>query len=108
MGVITRSEGVLEPASSQLLSEVSIVARLAKAALDVDWSHLEADYGLIRKHIEHVIPGLRKVQRANRGEGVVPASEPRPRAPLEYRNGQSEFQSAPASATAARPMTSGS
>jgi molybdopterin-dependent oxidoreductase alpha subunit len=56
MGVVTRSEGVLEPASPQLLSEVSIVARLAKATLDVDWSHLEADYRLIRTHIEHVLP----------------------------------------------------
>jgi molybdopterin-dependent oxidoreductase alpha subunit len=60
MGVISRSEGVLPPASGSLLSEVAVVARLANAVLGVDWSHLASDYSLIRDHIEHVIPGFQQ------------------------------------------------
>ena len=62
MGVVQMSRGSLEPASSHLLSEPQIVARLARATLaersTVDWESLGNDYDLIRKHIESVVPGF--------------------------------------------------
>ena len=58
MGVISRSEGKLAPASSQLRSEVAIVCGLAQAALNEDWSQLQGDYSLIRDRIEQVIGGF--------------------------------------------------
>ncbi len=62
MGVVHRSQGVLPPASAELLSEVRIVARLAAATLGsgstVDWHGLADDYDRIRDEIEAVIPGF--------------------------------------------------
>jgi molybdopterin-dependent oxidoreductase alpha subunit len=62
MGVVQTSRGNLEPASEHLLSEPSIVARLARATLGdrttVGWEALAADYDLIRERIERVVPGF--------------------------------------------------
>ena len=60
MGVVQKSEGMLEPASKELLSEPQIVARLARATLEhrttVDWEKLARNYGEIRDAIELVFP----------------------------------------------------
>ncbi|MGH9678218.1 MAG: hypothetical protein ACRD36_14025, partial [Candidatus Acidiferrum sp.] len=62
MGIIHASRGSLRPASEHLRSEPAIVAGVAKATLgkrtQFDWDALVADYGRIREHIEHVIPGF--------------------------------------------------
>ena len=62
MGVVQISRGSLEPASSELLSEPQIVARLARATLEhrttVNWEELANDYGRVREAIERVIPGF--------------------------------------------------
>jgi molybdopterin-dependent oxidoreductase alpha subunit len=65
MGIVHASRGVLPPASDDLLSEVAIVCRLARATLDgrpaspmVPWSAFEADYDRIRDSIARVIPGF--------------------------------------------------
>ncbi|HEU4933344.1 MAG TPA: FdhF/YdeP family oxidoreductase [Pyrinomonadaceae bacterium] len=62
MGVVQISRGSLEPASSELLSEPQIVARLARATLEhrttVNWEELANDYDKIREAIERVIPGF--------------------------------------------------
>src|ERR1700754_408541 len=62
MGVVQKSQGSLEPASSELLSEPQIVARLARATLEhrttVDWEQLAANYDLVRDVIERVVPGF--------------------------------------------------
>ena len=62
MGIINPSRGVLEPASEHLLSEVAIVAGLARATLGergkVDWEGLVRNYDRIRDHIARVIPGF--------------------------------------------------
>ena len=62
MGVVQISRGSLKPASSELLSEPQIVARLARATLEhrttVNWEELTKDYGKIREAIERVIPGF--------------------------------------------------
>jgi molybdopterin-dependent oxidoreductase alpha subunit len=62
MGVVQMSRGSLAPASSELLSEPQIVARLASATLGnrttVDWEGLASDYDRIRDVIERVVPGF--------------------------------------------------
>src|SRR5882672_5157704 len=62
MSVVEGWEGRLAPASRYLLSEPAIVAGLAQAVLgsrsSVDWDGLLANYGRIRDHIEHVVPGF--------------------------------------------------
>src|SRR5690242_9818903 len=62
MGVVQMSEGKLEPASKELLSEPKIVARLARATLEhrtsVNWEELAANYDEIRTTIERIVPGF--------------------------------------------------
>jgi molybdopterin-dependent oxidoreductase alpha subunit len=62
MGVVQMSRGSLAPASTELLSEPQIVARLARATLGsrttVDWEALVADYDRVRECIERVVPGF--------------------------------------------------
>ena len=56
------SIGRLEPISDQVLSEVSIVTRMARAVLGdkvpVDWAGFEHSYDVVREHISHVVPGF--------------------------------------------------
>ncbi|HET7188540.1 MAG TPA: FdhF/YdeP family oxidoreductase [Gemmatimonadaceae bacterium] len=62
MGIVSSSQGRLDPPDGDLLAEPVIVARMAKATLGarstVDWESLVADYDHIRDHIERVIPGF--------------------------------------------------
>jgi molybdopterin-dependent oxidoreductase alpha subunit len=62
MGVIQSSQGMLDPISDNLLSEVEIICRLAKATLAdrtvVDWDKFANNYDAIRDDIEKVIPGF--------------------------------------------------
>ncbi len=65
MGLVHASTGRLTPASDRLLSEVAIVVRLARSALegqpgspDIDWAAMEADYDVVRGHISRVVPGF--------------------------------------------------
>ncbi|MEG0922069.1 MAG: FdhF/YdeP family oxidoreductase [Comamonas sp.] len=60
MSMVHISVGINPPASVHLLSEPSIVSRLAQATLGarspVDWLALVADYALIRDEIEKIFP----------------------------------------------------
>ncbi|TMQ91588.1 FdhF/YdeP family oxidoreductase [Actinomadura soli] len=61
MGMVHASRGRLTPASPDLLSEVSIVCRLASAALPdpgIGWDAMERDYDVIRDHVSRVVPGF--------------------------------------------------
>lgn len=73
MGVVQMSKGVLEPASSDLRSEVWIVTQLAKAVLGdksaTDWAALASDYDRIRDKIERTIPGFEDYNRRVREAG---------------------------------------
>ena len=73
MGIVSKSQGRLDPPSGDLLSEPVIVARMAKATLGarstVQWDALVADYDRIRDHIEHVIPGFDDYNRRVRVPG---------------------------------------
>ncbi|MDT4997740.1 MAG: hypothetical protein QOD45_1808, partial [Pseudonocardiales bacterium] len=63
MSMVHSSRGVLPPGSPQLRSEVAIVAGIAAALFGDDpqvrWQDMAEDYRVIRKHIEHVVPGFR-------------------------------------------------
>ena len=69
MGVVHSSEGRLEPASDDLLSEPAIVAGLAKATLGVNWDHFIANYDDIREKIANVIPGFENFNERVRTPG---------------------------------------
>jgi len=60
MSVVHSSRGRLAPGSDQLRSEVAIVTGLGHALFgdDIGWAQMGADYSVIRKHIEHVVPGF--------------------------------------------------
>jgi molybdopterin-dependent oxidoreductase alpha subunit len=76
MGIIHASRGVVPPAADGLLSEPTIVARLAKAVLGarggVDWDGLVADYDRIRDRIERVVPGFDDYNRRVREPSGFP------------------------------------
>ena len=61
-GVIQTSKGVLDPVSDDLLSEIQIGCRLAKATLGqrskVDWNKFEKNYDTIRDDIEKTVKGF--------------------------------------------------
>ena len=67
------SRGRIDPVSPSLLSEVSIVTRLARAVLGdrvaVDWAGFEGNYDLIREHISHVVKGCANYNQLIRQEG---------------------------------------
>jgi molybdopterin-dependent oxidoreductase alpha subunit len=82
MSVVHRSRGRLEPASEHLLSEVSIVCRLARTLFGPDhpvsWEKLEADYDQIRDRISRVVPGCDDYnERVRRPDGFVLPHAPR-------------------------------
>ena len=73
MGVVQMSQGSLAPASTDLLSEPQIVARLARATLEnrttVDWEALASDYDKIRACVERVVPGFESYNARVRESG---------------------------------------
>jgi formate dehydrogenase major subunit len=61
MSMVHASNGLVEPASPMLKSEVAIVCGIARATLPasgIDWDGFEADYNLIRDKIAAVFPKL--------------------------------------------------
>ena len=72
------SHGRIPPVAPGLLSEISIVTRLARAVLGgsvpVDWAGFEGNYDLIRDHISHVVPGFEhfNVQVRQKGGFILP------------------------------------
>lgn len=61
MSNITASRGVLEPVSADVLPEVEIVCRMARATLPgsrIPWEAYAADYGLVRDRIAAVYPAI--------------------------------------------------
>ena len=67
------THGRVAPISPLLLSEVSIVTRLARAVLgdkvNVDWAGFEGNYDLIRDHIGHVVKGCANYNQLIRQDG---------------------------------------
>jgi molybdopterin-dependent oxidoreductase alpha subunit len=79
MSMVHSSRGRLLPGSAQLRSEIAIVTGLGEKLFDgaddgIDWRAMRADYGVIRRHIEHVVPGFDDFERrvANPGGFMLP------------------------------------
>jgi molybdopterin-dependent oxidoreductase alpha subunit len=85
MAMVHRSQGTLPPASAGLMSEVAIVAGIARSALReksaVPWEQLANDYDAIRERIARVVPGCERMnERVRESGGFVlprPAAERR-------------------------------
>ncbi len=72
MGVVHRSEGHQQPASSQLMSEPAIVAHMAQHSLphsSTNWLEMAGNYDLIRDRIQATIPGFEDYNKRIRKEG---------------------------------------
>jgi len=122
MGAVHASRGRLAPPSEELLSEVAIVARLCalvfgdaaggeassraeemsradpagvrhpRNAPRADWAALEADYALIRGHIERVIPGFDDYeQRIDKGRTLHLPNGPRDARSFATADGRARF-----------------
>ncbi|HEY1990059.1 MAG TPA: FdhF/YdeP family oxidoreductase [Acidimicrobiales bacterium] len=67
------STGRLQPAGPDLLSEVAIVCRLARATLGdrvaIDWMGMARDYDVIRDHISRTVAGHQDYNTRIRAEG---------------------------------------
>ncbi|MBC7592578.1 MAG: FdhF/YdeP family oxidoreductase [Kineosporiaceae bacterium] len=94
------SRGPLEPASKHLRSEVAIVAGIAEATLGyrhgIDWAGMRADYGKIRDHISHVVPGFADYNsKVDRPGGFVLPHPPRDSRTFTTKSGLGEFVTSP-------------
>ncbi|WP_100614785.1 FdhF/YdeP family oxidoreductase [Confluentibacter citreus] len=62
MGVVSSTKGILEPCSSDLMSEVAVVCGIANATLKsrtkIKWLNYKDDYNLVRDDIQGVIEGF--------------------------------------------------
>lgn len=100
MSSVHSSRGPLEPASTQLRSEVAIVAGLAEATLGhrhgIDWAGMRADYGRIREHISRVVPGCADFSaKVDRPGGFVLPHPPRDSRTFTTKSGLGEFVASP-------------
>ena len=76
------SAGRVKPISEKMLSEISIITRMARAVLGdghhVDWEGFEANYDTIREHISHVVEGCENYNaRLRELGGFILAHPPR-------------------------------
>lgn len=73
MGRVTRSKGLLKPASENIMSEPEIIANLAHNYFQgehfVDWKKLGEDYESIREYIDKVAKGFEKTEERSKGSG---------------------------------------
>lgn len=87
------SHGAVKPVGENLLSEVAIVTRMAKATLGdrygIEWDAFERDYDTIRERIARVVPGFADFNRVIRKKGgfVLP-NGPRDERRFDTRNGK--------------------
>ena len=99
MGVVQMSRGVLAPASSQLLSEVEIVARLGEAVHDAGspilWRWLAEDYDRIRSLIERIIPGFENYSERASQPGGFYLPNPAKQRQWDTPTGKASFSTAP-------------
>jgi molybdopterin-dependent oxidoreductase alpha subunit len=76
MSMVHASRGRLAPGSPHLRSEVAIVTGLGRALFgdELGWTGMGEDYRVIRRHIEHVVPGFHAFEErvAQPGGFVLP------------------------------------
>ena len=94
MSMVHSSTGRLTPGSAQLRSEVSIITGLGHALFgeDVGWSRMGSDYRVIRRHIEHVVPGFSAFEeRVKHPGGFVLPNGPRDSRTFDTSSGKARF-----------------
>jgi molybdopterin-dependent oxidoreductase alpha subunit len=94
MSVVHSSRGRLLPGSDQLRSEVAIVTGLGRALFgdDVGWAQMGEDYSVIRKHIEHVVPGFHAYEeRVKAPGGFILPNGPRDSRTFNTESGSARF-----------------
>jgi len=73
MGRVTRSRGLLKPASENIMSEPEIISKLAdtyfKGEHSVAWKALGKDYELVREYIDKVAKGFDQTEERSKGAG---------------------------------------
>ncbi|KAA6222496.1 hypothetical protein CP973_11610 [Streptomyces albofaciens JCM 4342] len=100
MGMVHASRGRLAPASTRLLSEPAIVARLARRVLGqgstTPWEEFEKDYATIRDRIARVVPGFEDFNaKVARPGGFALPHAPRDRREFPTATGKANFTAAP-------------
>jgi len=98
MGIVQSSQGVLNPPSKNLLSEVAIVCQLAKATLKkngVDWDGLQSNYDLIRDKIEEAIPGFENYNERVRKAGGFYLPNAAKEKSFHTASGKAQFSAVP-------------
>jgi molybdopterin-dependent oxidoreductase alpha subunit len=95
MGIVSRSEGKLTPASNRLLSETRIVAWLAEQTLgprsQVPWRDFADDYDRIRDAIERVVPGFERYNQRVREPNGFALPNPVREGRFPTRSGRGHF-----------------
>jgi molybdopterin-dependent oxidoreductase alpha subunit len=101
MSSVHASRGRLAPASPELLSEVAIVTRLARALMPespVPWAEYEADYRAIRSVIAAVVPGFGDFEaKVTDPAGFTLPHPPRDRLEFPTPSGKAHFTAGPLS-----------
>ncbi|MDQ7907090.1 FdhF/YdeP family oxidoreductase [Phytohabitans sp. ZYX-F-186] len=101
MSSVHASRGRLAPASPDLLSEVAIVSRLARALMPespVPWGEYEADYRRIREVIAAVVPGFDDFEaKVGDPAGFTLPHPPRDRLEFPTPSGKAHFTAGPLS-----------
>ncbi|HSY16625.1 MAG TPA: molybdopterin dinucleotide binding domain-containing protein, partial [Jatrophihabitantaceae bacterium] len=98
MSMVHSSTGRLSPCSPLLRSEVAIITGLGAATFgdDLGWRAMGADYRLIRKHIEHVVPGFHAFEdRIAQPGGFVLPNGPRDSRTFPTTTGRARFTTNP-------------
>jgi molybdopterin-dependent oxidoreductase alpha subunit len=94
MSMVHASRGRLLPGSEQLRSEVAIVTALGKELFgdDLGWAAMGGDYRIIRKHIEHVVPGFHAYEeRAQQPGGFMLPRGPHDSRTFKTATGKARF-----------------
>jgi molybdopterin-dependent oxidoreductase alpha subunit len=100
MSAVHASKGPLEPASTDLRSEVDIVCSLAEATLGdvhgLPWADYRADYGAIRRSIAQVVPGCAAYdEKVDQPGGFVMPHPPRDSREFPTGAGRAVFSVSP-------------
>jgi molybdopterin-dependent oxidoreductase alpha subunit len=102
MAMVHRSIGRLPPTSPAVRSEVAIVTELGALLFgdDLGWREMGGDYRVIRKHIEHVVPGFHSYEeRVGQPGGFMLPRGPHDSRTFPTATGKARFTVNPPTAT---------
>jgi molybdopterin-dependent oxidoreductase alpha subunit len=94
MSMVHASRGRLLPPAPTVRSEVAIVTGLAEALFgeDLGWRRMREDYGVIRSHIERVVPGFHAYsERAAKPGGFMLPRPPHDSRTFPTKTGKARF-----------------